>query len=42
MKLKFKSRKEFTEKLKVLDEVKALYTVDMVYMVIWDIEYPNK
>ncbi len=41
MKLKFTSRKEFTEKLKELDEAKASYYVDMVYMVIWDIVLPE-
>lgn len=35
--LKFTSRKLFMEKLQELDEKKATYTVDMVYMVIWDI-----
>ena len=37
--LKFKSRKQFMEKLQELDKVKASYTVDMVYMTIWDVEH---
>ena len=41
MKLKFTSRKEFTEKLEELDKMKASYYVDMVYMVIWDIVLPE-